>query len=125
MEFYSLETLKRIAEDRGYMTTRAVADALQPYFGITTQSIIGRIEGGNLTKEQCEVIGSFFEMTPKEYYECFMTGFFKQTPGGKFICEVEDPFYHIKFSNKSDDWKRREAEKKRRSDRIIEELKNM
>ena len=125
MEFYDFDTLQRIALDRGYTTTRALADALQPIFDKERYWIVTKLKEGNLTKEQCEVIGSLLEMTPKEYYETFMKGFFKQTQNGRFICDVEDPVYHVQFSNKNPLWKRQEQKRKERQQQIMEQIEKL
>lgn len=115
----------RIAEDRGYTTVRAIADALKDSFGISRRRVIMKITEGHLTKEQCEVIGSFFEMTPKEYYECFMHGFFRQTKNGKFVCEVDDPAYHIMFSNRDPIAAKKNMERKLQKQKLLEELEQL
>lgn len=125
MEFYDFKTLQRIAMDRGYVTTRAIADALEPAFGTSTKTIMKKLEYGNLTKEQCEVIGDLFEMSPKEYYETFMRGFFKMTPNGKFICEVENPAYHVRYSNTAQKEEHKRKRREKRTKELLEEIENL
>lgn len=123
MEFYSFDNLKRIALDRGYPNARSLASALQPYFGIERRRVITRIEEGHLTKEQCEVIGAFLEMSPKEYYETFMQGYFKQTRRGKFVAEIADDnyAYHIQYSNRSPYWEKKKEYREKQIQKAIEE----
>ena len=122
MKFYSLDNLKRIAADRGYMNVRSLASALQPYFGTSRETVIRRIENGFLTIEQCEVIGAFLEMTPKEYYETFMKGYFKQTRRGSFVAEIDSDYaYHIKYSNQDPNAEKNRQGRQRRRQNAIKE----
>lgn len=79
------------------MTTRAVADALVPIFGVSSKTIQGRLNTGELTKAECEVIGSYFEMSMKEYYDVFMNGLFVIDQNGNYVCHVEEPYKHIHY----------------------------
>lgn len=122
MEFYSLDNLKRIARDRGYPNVRNLASALQPYFGIDRKRVITKLEEGWLTKEQCEVIGAFLEMTPKEYYETFMQGYFKQTRRGAFVAEIDGDYaYHIRYSNRDQRWVKQQEYRDKQRQKAVEE----
>ena len=96
MKFYDKKKLLNAAKDRGYVTERAVALALAPIFNITPRVMESKISQGRFSKEECEVIGSFFEMTMKEYYDIFMSGLFIEDREGHYVCHVDDLKQHIK-----------------------------
>lgn len=93
--YYRKEKLMEVVKDRGYQTQRAVADAIAPVFGITRRVAMNKISSGKFTKEECEVIGSIFEMTMKEYYDVFMFGLFQEDREGHYRCKVDDIYRHL------------------------------
>ena len=93
--YYRKEKLMEVVKDRGYQTQRAVADAIAPVFGITRRVAMNKIKSGKFTKEECEVIGSIFEMTMKEYYDVFMFGLFQEDREGHYRCKVDDIYRHL------------------------------
>lgn len=95
MRFYSRDRLMLVARHRGYMTQKAVADGIAPIFGLTSATVSNKLSSGNLTKEECEVIGSYFEMSMKEYYDVFMNGLFIEDQEGHYVCHVENPYVHL------------------------------
>lgn len=95
MKFYDKEKMMKVARDRGYTSLRSIGDALKDSFGVSSKSVQNRISSGNLTKEECEVIGSYFGMTMKEYYDIFMNGLFIEDSEGHYVCYVDDPFRHL------------------------------
>lgn len=95
MKYYSKDKLLTVAKDRGYTSLRAIADALVPIFDKKSKTIQGNLSFGNLTKEECEVIGSYFEMTMKEYYDVFMNGLFQEDMNGHFVCHVDQMYQHL------------------------------
>ena len=122
MKYYSKETLMLVAGDRGYTTIRAVADALVPIFGQTSKVMQNKIKSGRFTKEECEVIGSFFEMTLKEYYDVFMHGLFVEDEFGRYVCYVDEPYLHLhpaKDGRNPKDYVRRKRE------HLLKEIENM
>ena len=68
MGFFDKSVLEKVALSRGYYNMRAISDGLAPVFETTSKRMQGKLERGQLTKEECEVIGAYFEMTMKEYY---------------------------------------------------------
>lgn len=91
VEQWDASKLQIIAKDKGYFTdiavTAAVSDALNISIG-TTKKLLSN---GKFTWGQCIVIGSLFEMTPKEFCDCFLCGYFKEVADGVFHAYVEDP----------------------------------
>lgn len=95
MGYYRKEKLMEVVKDRGYQTQRAVADAIAPVFGIGRKTAMNKISYGKFTKEECEVIGSIFEMTMKEFYDVFMFGLFQEDREGHYRCKVDDIYRHL------------------------------
>lgn len=95
MKYYSVDNLMKVAESRGYMSVKALADALVKPFGTTSRVIQGRIVTGSLTKAECEVIGSLLEMSMREYYDVFMVGLFVVNSSGHYVCHVDEPYLHL------------------------------
>ena len=95
MKYYSFERLMKVAQHRGYVTSEAIALALCPLFGVSKRVVHNRLVSGRLSKEECEVIGSYFEMSMKEYYDVFMNGLFVEDQEGHYVCLVEEPYLHL------------------------------
>ena len=95
MSLYRKDKLMEVVKDRGYVTQRAVADALVPIFGQSRVAIERKLRSGNLSKEECEVIGSLFQMTMKEYYDVFMHGLFQEDADGHYRCYIADMRRHV------------------------------
>lgn len=93
--FFDLNKLMQVVAHRGYLTEKAIADAMSPIFGLTSAEIIRKLKKGRLTKEECEVLGSYFEMTMKEYYDTFMCGLFVEDQEGHYVCHVDRPYLHL------------------------------
>lgn len=122
MSFYSKETLLKVAKDRGYMTKRSVANALSMLLFTSVGIADRKITKGNFTKEECEAIGSFFEMTMKEYYDTFMNGLFVINREGHYICHVPSVTEHLNPPNEEDPLKAIKREDYRK--KFAEEIKN-
>lgn len=95
MKFYDSDKLLKVAIDRGYRSFDAIAKALSKTFGLNPRAVRNRLTSGNLSKEECEVIGSYFQMTMVEYYDVFMSGLFQEDMEGHYICIVEEPYLHL------------------------------
>lgn len=118
MKYYDKEKMLMVARDRGYTTVKAIGDALMQYFGTSSKVVQNRISSGNLSKEECEVIGSYFQMTMKEYYDVFMNGLFQENDEGHYICYVEEPYLHLHPSIQ----KTHQKTKREKTDEILAEL---
>lgn len=82
--------IRQIAKDRGYYTdialTAAVADALNvSLHGATTM-----LDNGKFTWGQILILGSLFEMTPKEFCDVFLSGYFTEVADGVYHAHVEN-----------------------------------
>ena len=93
--FFDKSKLEKVALTRGYYNLRAIADGLVPVFELSSKKIQNKLNSGRLTKEECEVIGAFFEMTMKEYYDVVMFGLFQEDREGHYRCKVDDIYRHL------------------------------
>lgn len=132
MNFYDKDKLLQVAQSRGYNSMSSVATSMAPIFGLTKNGLQGKLTRGALSKEECEVIGSFFEMTMTEYYDVFMNGLFKQNLAGRFVCQIDDVNYHLFPPDVVDETgkvikkgKRKPMSRKERVDELLAELEKI
>lgn len=88
---WSKQTLLKIASDRGYRTEQAVVYVLSSELGCAMATAKRILETGRMTWGQVMVIGALFEMTPREFCDTFMQGYFKETAAGTFVAALDDP----------------------------------
>lgn len=88
---WDVEKLMLIAKDRGYFTEVATTAAISDILEITLHGASSLIKTGRLTWSQCIIIGSLFEMTPKEFCDVFLSGYFREVSDGVYRAYVEDP----------------------------------
>ena len=120
MGFFDKSALEKVALSRGYYNMRAIADGLAPVFETTSKRMQNKLERGQLTKEECEVIGAYFEMTMKEYYEVFMDGLFQPDVMGHYRCHIENMKEHMEPPEPEEPKKNRGRRKTRQE--MIEEV---
>ena len=127
MAFFDKDKLMKVAYDRGYYNLRAVGDGLAPVFETTSKRMQNKLERGKLTKEECEVIGSFFEMTMKEYYDVFMNGLFKIDSLGRYICHIDNMKEHMNPPEPEEEkpQKRKRMTKLQQVEALLEEIQRM
>ena len=95
MSFYRKDKLLQVAGDRGYTTIRAIAAKLAPLFGVTREWVERKLKNGDLSAGECEVIGAYFEMTMREYYDVFMNGLFRVDEEGHWVAHIDSPYLHL------------------------------
>lgn len=87
---WDVEKLMSIARDRGYFTDVGIASIISEALNITITSANALIKTGKLSWGQCMVIGAVFEMTPKEFCDVFMSGYFQEVADGVYRAKVDD-----------------------------------
>lgn len=87
---WDVENLMAVARDRGYFTDLAVTATIAEALNITISGASKLLQSGKLTWSQCIIIGSVFEMTPKEFCDCFLSGYFVEVADGVYRAHVED-----------------------------------
>ena len=120
MGFFDKSKLRNVAESRGYYNDRAICDGLSQVLGLASGSIRAKIRNGTFTKEECEVIGSFFEMTMKEYYDVFMYGLFQLDGVGNYRCHIDNLRDHLKPPEKPEPKKPKPKKHKTREELVAE-----
>ena len=65
-----------VARDRGYRTEEAVVNVVAEELATNYTKAVMMVEGGRFTWGQVLVLGAKFEMTPKEFCDIFMAGYF-------------------------------------------------
>lgn len=73
--------LMMVAKDRGYMSEISVAYAIEQELDYPKRAIKTLMDTGKFTWGQVLVIGAMFEMTPKEFCDTFMLGYFVEQGG--------------------------------------------
>lgn len=87
---WDIDTLMMIARDRGYFTELAVTATVAEVLNISVSGAEKLLKSGKLSWGQCMVIGGVFEMTPKEFCDVFLNGYFKEVADGVFRARVDD-----------------------------------
>ena len=87
---WDMDTLMAVARDRGYFTEVAVTATIAEALGITISGASALITSGKLSWSQCIIIGAVLEMTPKEFCDVFLNGYFREVADGVFKAQVDD-----------------------------------
>lgn len=87
---WDMEKLMQVAGDRGYFTELAVTAAIAEKLNISVGGADRLLQSGKMSWGQCMVIGAVFEMTPKEFCDVFMSGYFVEVADGVYRAQVED-----------------------------------
>lgn len=86
---WSFDTLKHIARDRGYFTEEGLTYHLSQELELSYAETQKALKSGQLTFGQVLLIGSFFDMTPREFCDTFLRDYFKDSYGG-YTASIED-----------------------------------
>lgn len=87
---WDVDKLRQIAKDRGYFTDVAMVGQIAESLNLTIKGANALITNGKLSWGQCIVIGALFEMTPKEFCDVFLSGYFREVADGVYRAYVED-----------------------------------
>lgn len=77
-----------VATDRGYQTEEAVTAAVAKELGISLQRAKLALNHGRFTWGQVLVLGAFMQMTPKEFCDIFLAGYFTEM-WGEYRADME------------------------------------
>ena len=88
---WDVEKLMQVAKDRGFFTELSITAQIAETLNITIGGASKLLETGKLSWGQCIVIGSLLEMTPKEFCDVFLSGYFREVTDGVFRAHVDDP----------------------------------
>lgn len=81
---WNKEAFYAIAEDRGYKVRDALLNDLSKELDIPLKSAEKLIQQGRFTWGQVLIIGAMLEMTPREFSETFMRGYFEEVSEGQY-----------------------------------------
>lgn len=73
-----------VAEDRGYKVREVLLNDVAKVWDVSPRTADRILKKGNFTWGQVLLLGHMFEMTPREFAECFMRGYFEEISEGKF-----------------------------------------
>lgn len=73
-----------VGQDRGYRTEEALTYAVQKELDISYKKAQALVGSGRFTWGQVMLLGAKFEMTPKEFCDIFMSGYFDEYKGGYY-----------------------------------------
>jgi len=87
---WDIEKLMQVTRDRGFYTEVAVIAAIAESLNTTVGGTKKMLDSGRLTWSQCIIIGAIFEMTPKEFCDVFLSGYFKEVADGVFKAQLDN-----------------------------------
>lgn len=86
---WSLDIFLKVAADRGYATKRTICYQLSRAMDVTPESVEHMIRTGKFRWEHILFLGDFFQMTPREFCDVFLHGYFQETSSGHFRAKFE------------------------------------
>lgn len=87
---WSVEKFRLVARDRGFQTEQALVYAVSKQLACSLRAARLLIQTGRFSWGQVLALGSMLEMTPKEFCDVFLYGYFKESEVGTFRAYVED-----------------------------------
>ena len=87
---WDYDRFKKIAADRGWYTEPSIVGYVALELRITVNSAQQLLKSGKMSWGQAVIIGAAFEMTPAEFCDCFLHGYFRETVDGKWVAVVDD-----------------------------------
>ena len=87
---WDYDRLKKIAADRGWYGEPSISGYVAQELRITVSSAQRLLKSGKMSWGQAVVIGAAFEMTPAEFCDCFLHGYFREEVDGKWIAVVDN-----------------------------------
>lgn len=87
---WDAETLKSVARDRGFFSDVAVIVTISEALDISTFLARRLLSNGKFSWGQCIAIGALFEMSPKEFCDTFLQGYFREIADGVYKAHIDD-----------------------------------
>lgn len=84
VNLWDREKFMLVAKDRGYYTDHAITSLISRTCKLSIRQVDVLLESGRWSLGQALIIGAEFQMTPKEFAEVFMHGYFKEVSDGHF-----------------------------------------
>ena len=89
MKHYDRDAFTRICYAKGYTTPMLIAAAVAQAVGITIHSAMIMVRTGDMTFDNVLKIGAEFEMTPAEFCDSFLHGYFQEYVDGKWVATLK------------------------------------
>lgn len=87
---WNKEKFLLICADRGYGSQISAEYAVAQLFGFTQRHVKLLLNKGNFTWSQVLMLGAEFEMTPKEFTDTFLSGYFKEITDDEFRASADN-----------------------------------
>ena len=87
---WSFDTLRTVAGDRGYTTDIGILGVISGKLGLTMYGTKILLDSGRMTWGQIVAIGAVFEMTPAEFCDVFLHGYFTEIMDGKWVATLSE-----------------------------------
>ena len=87
---WDLNKLRLIARDRGYSSDMSMIAAVRDELNLTIEGTTKLLKSGALSWGQILVVGAFFEMTPIEFCDTFLSGYFREVVDGKWVAVIDN-----------------------------------
>lgn len=87
---WSFDTFMSIARDRGYVSLRTVVYRLSRELNTSPKQLEKLFRTGRWRWEYILFMGDYFHMTPKEFCDTFLHGYFQEDRGGHYKAKFEN-----------------------------------
>lgn len=89
MPTWNRERFLLVAADRGYLTERSVIYDISQTLDVSMAEARRMLRKGRWKMEHVLIIAAKFEMTPKEFCDCFLYGLFFEDDQGQFRAHLD------------------------------------
>lgn len=90
LQNWNIETLKKIAYDRGFFTERSFIYHISQELQLSYTATRTLLKTGAFTFGQALIVGAYLEMTPKEFCDTFLYNYFRDPGFGSFYATVDN-----------------------------------
>lgn len=90
MPTWNRDAFMSVASDRGYRTHSAICMVLSEYLECSRIKVNKMLNTGRMTWGEVLCIGAFLEMTPTEFCEVFLDGYFRKAATDVFRANIEN-----------------------------------
>lgn len=87
---WSLDKFKAIAESRGFYSMASLYNVVAQELDITVYAAERLLQSGKMSWGQTIILAAYFEMTPLEFCDVFLSGVFQEVVDGKWIATCDN-----------------------------------
>lgn len=84
------KTFMLVAADRGYPSELSVIYAVAKKFNLAGSTVREMFSTGRISVERMLILGTMFEMTPREFCGCFLNNYFREDEQGHFVATLDN-----------------------------------